>query len=108
MQDDPILASKRTRIRIILAEVKTSQCNLNGPWTNSSKKNMQRVVRAVGAFHLEMMEEVADSLYQRGVYRDSLYIMSLFCIGSRCNEQIESQFPEAKCSLGGWLTSDLS
>src|SRR5262249_861927 len=33
--------------RIILAEVKTNQSNLNGPWTDSRKENMQRVINNI-------------------------------------------------------------
>lgn len=94
MADDPLIASDRNRIRIILAEVKTSLCNLNGPWTEPSRKNMHRVVRAVGSFHRDIADAVAQSLYESGTYKDSLYNMSLFCVGSRCNEEVRERYPD--------------
>src|SRR3989442_9723351 len=34
----------------IIGEVKTRTCNLNGPWTNPDRKNMERVLTAIGIF----------------------------------------------------------
>jgi hypothetical protein len=94
MQDDPIIASDRNRIRIILAEVKTSNCNLNGPWTDPLRRNMQRVIRAIGTFQRDLTDAVAGKLYEKGIYVDALYNMSLFCIGSQCNEHVRTQYPD--------------
>jgi len=94
MEDDPALIASRGRILIYVAEVKTGTCNLNGPWTEPDKKNMQRVVRSVGAFPLEERDKVAVALYEEGFYENQSTRMSLMCIGSQENREKRKQFPE--------------
>src|SRR5688572_7621938 len=88
MQDDALVAADRHRTRIILAEIKVSRCNLNGPWTDPARKNMLRVLRAIGPFPRDLTPSLAEDLYEHGIHIDSLYNMSLFCIGSERNEEI--------------------
>lgn len=93
MQDDALLAADRHRTRIILAEIKLSRCNLNGPWTDPGRRNMLRVVRAIGSFPRDLTPSIANNLYKHGLHIDSLYNMSLFCIGSERNEDIAKRLP---------------
>jgi hypothetical protein len=94
MKDDPHIVGNCLRTRIILAEVKTSGCRLNGPWTNKERRNMQRGLHAVGVFPKDMTESVAKNLYENGSHKDSHYHISLFCIGSAVNLQIAEAYPE--------------
>jgi hypothetical protein len=94
MKDDPDIARDGLRTRIIFAEVKTSVCSLNGPWTNKDRRNMQRLLSAVGVFPKDMIESVAQSLYERGFYNDSHYHTSLFCVGSVRNPQVTADYPD--------------
>ena len=66
---------------IVLAEIKTGMCALNGPWTDSYKGNMQRVLHALGAFPSEQIDEVAKGLYEKGTYSNDDYRISILCIG---------------------------
>jgi len=59
MRDNDNTFADRTRIRVIFAEVKTGTCNLNGPWINRKRKNMQRALRAIGAFPKDMADPVS-------------------------------------------------
>jgi len=77
-------------IDIIFAEVKHGFCRLNGPWTNPSDENMQRVLFAVGAFDLSRVVEVAQALYHQGIYQDDIYRVRLFAMGERKNDAILS------------------
>jgi len=94
MEDDCAVVSSMTRILIYLSEVKTGACNLNGPWTERGKQNMQRVLRAVGAFPLEATDEIADALYEQGFYEDQAVRISLMCVGSQKNPEKRKQFPD--------------
>lgn len=76
------------RIDIIFAEVKHSLCRLNGPWTNPSDENMQRVLFAVGAFDLHRVVEVAQALYHQAYFLDDTYRVRLFAVGERKNNAI--------------------
>lgn len=78
---------------IVLAEVKKSKCELNGPWTKPEKANMNRVLHAIGSFPNESIEEVAKGIYEHGFVNGSCYI-SLFCLGSEENEKIKRKYPK--------------
>ena len=94
MRDDEIFLVNDDRIKIILAEVKQSTCNLNGPWRDPALQNMQRAIRAAGSFPENKVEEAANSLYQFGVYEDEKFIMTLFCIGRNINREIKKKYPK--------------
>lgn len=94
MLDDKNIFSDITRIRVIIAEAKTGFCDLNKPWLKPSKKNMQRVLRAMGVLPVDMIENVSKSIYDTGVYIDSQFYVSLFCLGSSSNDEIKERYPE--------------
>jgi hypothetical protein len=92
MQDDEPFARVRSRSFIALAEVKTNVCSLNGPWTKRDRRNMQKVLRAVGAFPDVENDLVADSLYECGVYQSQLYHVSLLCLGRETNPEVAKNY----------------
>lgn len=94
MEDDPLLLSEDNRIKLILAEVKQEVCNLNGPWTDRNRSNMQRAICAAGPFPMEKIEEAAKSLYDSGVYQNNNITMTLFCIGRRENRELHQKYPQ--------------
>ena len=87
MEDHPVFKSDG-KIDIIFAEVKHGPCRLNGPWTNPEDENMQRVLYAVGVFDSHQAPEVAQGLYQQGVYKNDIYRVRLFAVGERINDAI--------------------
>ena len=87
MPDHPVFHSDG-RIDMIFAEVKHGLCRLNGPWTNPSDENMQRVLFAVGAFNLPRVVEVAQALYHQAFFADDTYRVRLFAVGERKNDAI--------------------
>lgn len=78
---------------MVFAEVKKSQCRLNGPWTTSSAGNMQRVLGATGIVPTSQHDVVAQSLYESGRWSDSELLISLFCLGSDHNRQLARDYP---------------
>lgn len=51
------------RVDIVIAEIKTGRCALNGPWTNEEDQNIHRVLAAIGSLPAEVIDEAANSLY---------------------------------------------
>lgn len=80
--------SPKGRIEIVFAEVKHDTCRLNGPWTEPKDENMQRVLYAIGAFPERRVPDVAQALYREGQYRDELFLVRLFAIGTRRNPEL--------------------
>jgi hypothetical protein len=96
MKDDIKLIPSDGKITIVLVEVKKGLCNLNGPWTDPKKYNMDRVMKAIGAFSDNEYEISALSLYERGFYINDLYHITLLCIGTHKNKELAQDYPEVK------------
>lgn len=89
--DDHHAFNNDGRINLIIAEVKRSgYCRFNGPWTRKPDQNMHRVLYAIGAFPREGVPEVAEALYERGVYRDEQFNARLFAIAEKRDEKLAS------------------
>jgi hypothetical protein len=91
MPDDPRISECSTLVNMILAEVKRGACALNGPWTNRDKCNMQRVLGAVGCVQESLVEAVANSLYESGMWQGDSVTLRLFALGESKSELIVPQ-----------------
>ena len=96
MEDDARFSIKSDRPQIIIAEVKSKLCNLNGPWTDPDRGNMHKVLRAIGAFSESKTDLIAKALYLHGCYEDQGYEISLVCIGGQRNEEVAAKFPQVR------------
>jgi hypothetical protein len=82
-----------SRPYIAIAEVKTRNCALNGPWTNQECKNMTRVLRAIGMLPLEDVDNAASMLYKFGYFKTTEYYISLICVGEIKSSEVEKGYP---------------
>ena len=94
MVDDEPFVQFKDRPYIIIAEVKRSMCSLNGPWTKPEKENLQRVLRAIGAFPENQVEIAAKDIYTSGVFSNAAYHLTLACFGETANSDIGKNFPD--------------
>lgn len=79
----------------ILVEVKAGLCKMNGPWTTSGAKNMQRVVRRLGfALDEKQVEKIASAMYERGRYQDDYYVLQYICVGANKNPEVNAVYPD--------------
>jgi len=93
MVDDEPFTLMKDKPYIIIAEVKSGMCSLNGPWTAPQKENLQRVLRAIGAYPEKDIETVAKTVYTSGVFSDDAYHLTLACFGKSANSEISKNFP---------------
>lgn len=91
MRDHEMFDGENKRIDLIIAEVKTGMCRLNGPWTDPERMNINRVLYAIGAFREDEVNDVAQSLYKRGCYQDDYYRTRLVAIGKIVNPELEGK-----------------
>ena len=97
MADDyNLIPINRSKALMFIAEVKKGLCRLNGPWTNPKKHNMERVLRAIGAFPQNQNDFVASELYDNGWYENDQYVISLICLGKRVNDNLKQKYPKVK------------
>jgi hypothetical protein len=93
MEDDQRVAHVKDRLFVIMAEVKRAKCQLNGPWTESHKENVQRVLRAMGPIKERRVNFAAKAIYTTGVYSDKKLYLALACFGGTANTEITAEFP---------------
>ncbi len=93
MKDDEWGMRYHDKPLIAITEVKTGRCGLNGPWRDPERRNMLRVLRAIGAFAKPESEAVAHALYETGSYTGELHHVSLVCIGREHNPEVAKTYP---------------
>lgn len=81
MQDDPKVAHCKQLANIIIAEIKTGNCALNGPWTDTSLMNMERVLQSVGCVDLDKVNDASGCLYKTGLWQSETVSIRLFAVG---------------------------
>jgi len=82
MPDHPLFMAERRRPMVVLSEVKTGQCGLNGPWMGPERQNMQRVLCAGGFLPADQVEEIARALCGHGVWQDETLVIYIVCVGT--------------------------
>jgi hypothetical protein len=88
------VALTRDRIDVVIAEIKTGRCALNGPWTDPGRRNMQRVLAAIGVVPQARIGEAAAALYEHGYFEaDAALRVRLVAVGSRTDEDINTRYP---------------
>lgn len=95
MEDDVArLSLSHNQIDVVIAEVKASRCALNGPWTDPNRKNLHRVLAAVGCLPQERIDRAAEEIYRAGVFQDgSLLRVRLIAIGRETSPEVRDVFP---------------
>lgn len=91
MPDFPLFAQEQ-RVQVVISEVKTAQCALNGPWTNPELQNMQKVLCAGGFQPAEQSDAIADALYTRGIWEDGSMVIRIVCFGRDHNKGVAQKF----------------
>jgi hypothetical protein len=95
MQDDTDrLGLSPDRIEVVIAEVKAGRCALNGPWTDPDRRNVHRVLAAIGCLPRDKIDAAAKEIYETGLHEgeDRLRIR-LVAIGREENRELRAGYP---------------
>src|ERR1700733_2517492 len=93
--DEQRLVLSRDRIEVVIAEVKTGECALNGPWTREDRQNVQRVLAAMGCLPREHIQEAAKDIYDAGVHDSTPGLrVRLVAVGCERSEELSANFPD--------------
>lgn len=94
VDDAQALALTRDRTDVVIAEIKEGRCALNGPWTDPDRRNMQRVLAALGCLPHARIPDAAAALYQHGYFEDDATLrVRLVAVGARTDEDIRTRYP---------------
>jgi hypothetical protein len=74
----------------IIAEVTQGECKLNGPWTTPADENMQYLLRALGAFESNKLDDIAQSLYDKYHYDDPEFRVELIAFGKKSSSNFSN------------------
>ncbi len=91
--DDGWFSAYDRHLLLVIAEVKTGQCHLNGPWTNSERRNVQKVLAAMGVYPAVKLDLVAAGLYKDGLHQDGDHVAALVAFGSRESVELRHRYP---------------
>lgn len=89
----------------ILAEVKTSECAINGPWSNPEAGNIDQVLSDLGWCPPAAISSVASTLYTEGVYSTPSLTISLFCVGNSESVAVRARYPKVPQRTWSHITS---
>jgi hypothetical protein len=84
------------RTVFVLVEVKTDLCDINGPWSDRERGNMQRVVRRLGFTDEPLVAGVAERMYDSARWEDDEYVLQYICVGARKNDGMQLRFPDLR------------
>lgn len=88
MLDDPRVTCCSTFTNVIIAEVKTGPCTLNGPWSDPEAQNLHRVLKAIGCVPESEVNLACEALYNGGGWSDSVVTVRLFALGESKNDKL--------------------
>lgn len=91
MEDDTILTQVSQKPFVIVAEAKAPPCRLNESWRK--RDNLERIVRAVGAFSNGEIKDAVDGLQKEGSYESCSCRMTIACFGCATKPQLQEEFP---------------
>jgi hypothetical protein len=85
----------RDRIDVLIAEVKTNDpCTLNGPWTRLDRRNVHRVLAAIGCLPPCIIEQAAADIYRDGVHVSDLGLrIRLVGVGRDRSNDLAASYP---------------
>ena len=93
---DDHLSLVSDRLLIFVAEVKMRRCALNGPWTRAPDRNLVRVLRAIGLHPPDVIESIADRIYEDRFYRDDLGEVRLYAVGDQIDPRLKRRHPDVR------------
>jgi hypothetical protein len=94
MEDDAArLHLLNDRADIVIAEIKTGRCALNGPWTNEENQNIHRVLAAIGSLPADVIDEAANALYAAASFDQPDHPrIRLILVGRESNSAIAEKY----------------
>ncbi|TKD21868.1 MAG: hypothetical protein E5W98_32405 [Mesorhizobium sp.] len=96
LDDEQQLSISRTLIDVVIAEVKANQpCTLNGPWTQSDRHNVHRVLAAIGCLPSDRIDKAAADIYGSGIHVSDLgFRVRLVAVGRDRSNDLATAYPD--------------
>lgn len=79
---------------LAFGEITRKMCKVNGAWTNPGKRNIERVLHAVGVFPVAENQRIAQILQKNGCFEDNRFRVSIICFGEQENPEISENQPD--------------
>ena len=94
--DNASLDLSETLVDVVIVEVTRERyCKLNGPWTTPEKRNVHRVLAAIGCLPHERIKEAAQALYTTGHHiAQNGYRIRLVALGCHPDADLSARYPD--------------
>lgn len=91
--DNDSLQLSEDRVDIVIAEIKTGRCALNGPWSKEENQNIHRVLAAIGFLKPDRIPAAAEVLYADAIFDEPQFPrVRLVLVGNETNTEIAAQY----------------
>ncbi len=97
MPDDPLIemVANGDQVLFILVEVKAGRCNINGPWSERHKGNMQRAIHRLGfAATDDEANGIAEEMYESLQWKNQEYALQYISVGRQVHFRLKSRYPK--------------
>ncbi len=94
VDDEDALRLSPTLIDVVITEVTTGPCKLNGPWTDGDRQNVHRVLVAMGCIPRKRINATAADIYRRGHHESDGLRVRLIAIGRERDNDLGIKYPE--------------
>ncbi|OHB54940.1 MAG: hypothetical protein A2173_03430 [Planctomycetes bacterium RBG_13_44_8b] len=81
MEDYPLFQGQEKYASVFFVEVKKNECSLNGPWLDTKKENIERVLNAIGLIPKNDIKAVSEQLYNNYIFDKDNISISFAMVG---------------------------
>jgi hypothetical protein len=99
IDDEYLIHDQGDRILIFFAEVAAGgYCKINGPWSDPTGENLQRVLQAIGCVrNLDReIKSTVDDLYEHGCHEDDHYVIRMVAVAADLNPVLKNTKSEVR------------
>ena len=96
MADDPRLIDPTRPVHVVLTEAKHGEAAVNQSWLLPDRRNILRVLRAVGVADAARSERIAKRIAVRGAYISPRLRVEILCLAGRRSMTLATRLPDAK------------
>ncbi|KAA0212673.1 hypothetical protein EDM80_09090 [bacterium] len=91
MEDDVHVVSNGSFAQVVIAEVKKGLCSINRAWRDPDRQIVQRVLRAIGCFGEDDLENAAQALYKNGCFQTEAVSLQWAAFGDRKSDNLPKE-----------------
>ena len=91
---DDVLKFGGRKLDFVIAECKSSVCDLNDAWRNRDYGNVQYAIKWMGLFrNRKKIDKIAEKVYANAFWKDKRHVVRMIVCGKYENEKLREKMP---------------